>query len=144
MKEVAIAILYQPSPDFSQAPKLLMQLRDPIPGIAYPGHWGLFGGHLEPGESPEAALRRELIEEIGYEAVQLDYFGNYGDDTIHRHIFTGPLTVTINRLSLQEGWDMALLSWEELKTGQCYSQKAKQVRPVGGPHLNAIADFFEA
>lgn len=31
----------------------------------YPGHWDLVGGHVEPGESPEAALSRELREEIG-------------------------------------------------------------------------------
>lgn len=30
-----------------------------------PGAWDLFGGHVEPGESPEAALRRELAEELG-------------------------------------------------------------------------------
>ncbi len=34
-----------------------------------PGLWGLPGGHLQPGESPEAALDRELREELG-EAIQ--------------------------------------------------------------------------
>jgi len=24
-------------------------------GIVYPGHWGLFGGHLEANETPEQA-----------------------------------------------------------------------------------------
>ncbi|MFI5910019.1 NUDIX hydrolase [Dactylosporangium sp. NPDC051541] len=35
------------------------------------GHWGLPGGHLEFGESFEAAARRELIEETGIAARQL-------------------------------------------------------------------------
>ena len=26
----------------------LLQLRDDIDSIIYPGHWGLFGGHLDP------------------------------------------------------------------------------------------------
>lgn len=144
MKEVAIAILYELPAEENTQPKLLMQLRDLIPGIAYPGQWGLFGGHLDPGESPEAGLRRELLEEIQYDAPSVSYFGNYGDAHVHRHIFTVPFTVNLDQLTLLEGWDMALLSWDELKTGKCYSQKAKQVRPVGQPHLKAISDFFRA
>ena len=143
MKEVAIAIIYEAYASASHPPKLLMQLRDPLPYIVYPGHWGLFGGHLEPGEDSETALKRELLEEIQYAAPICEYFGNYGDDAVHRHVFTVPLHVPITALSLQEGWDMVLLPWSELKKGQCYSQKAKQVRPVGEPHLKAITDFFE-
>lgn len=30
-----------------------------------PGAWDVFGGHVRPGEAPEAALRRELEEELG-------------------------------------------------------------------------------
>lgn len=48
------------------AGRYLMQLRDDIPGILYPGCWGLFGGGIEPGETPEVAMRRELEEEIGF------------------------------------------------------------------------------
>jgi 8-oxo-dGTP diphosphatase len=31
----------------------------------YPGCWDLFGGHVEPDETPEVALARELSEELG-------------------------------------------------------------------------------
>ncbi|MDV7144196.1 nucleoside triphosphatase NudI [Tropicimonas sp. TH_r6] len=31
----------------------------------FPGQWGLSGGGLEPGESIEAGLRREIREELG-------------------------------------------------------------------------------
>ena len=143
LTEVAIAILFYQSEPSEKRPQLLMQLRDPIEGIAYPGHWGLFGGHLEAGESPEEGLRRELQEEIGYDAPNVTYFGNYGNEEVIRHIFTVQLLKNPNELTLQEGWDMQLLSWEELQTGHCYSPKAKQVCPVGKPHLNAITHFFE-
>ena len=43
----------------------LMQLRDNTPSIAFSDCWGLFGGDRESGESPRAAIRRELIEELG-------------------------------------------------------------------------------
>lgn len=46
--------------------RYLMQLRDQKGGIFYPGHWGVFGGALEPGEAVDAALRREILEELGY------------------------------------------------------------------------------
>ncbi|WP_427893140.1 NUDIX domain-containing protein [Kribbella sp. GL6] len=31
----------------------------------YPDCWDLVGGHVEPGESPEEAVRRECLEELG-------------------------------------------------------------------------------
>ncbi len=32
---------------------------------AYPAVWDFAGGHVEPGETPLAALSRELLEELG-------------------------------------------------------------------------------
>lgn len=44
--------------------RYVMQLRDPKPEIFYPDHWGCFGGAVDPGETPLAALVRELAEEL--------------------------------------------------------------------------------
>jgi 8-oxo-dGTP pyrophosphatase MutT (NUDIX family) len=46
--------------------RYLMQLRDDKPGLLLRGHWGLFGGTVEPGESAAAAIRRELVEELEF------------------------------------------------------------------------------
>jgi 8-oxo-dGTP pyrophosphatase MutT (NUDIX family) len=57
--------------------RYLMQLRDQKPNIFYPGYWGLFGGAIEHGESPEASLRRELEEELGLTVETIVYFTEF-------------------------------------------------------------------
>ncbi|MBD2692260.1 NUDIX hydrolase [Anabaena catenula] len=132
---VAIAILYQNG-------KCLMQLRDDIPGINYPGSWGLFGGHLEPGETPEIALVREIIEEIGYELPSFTKFGVYPNEKAIRHVFQAPLLVGLDQLVLNEGWDMGLLTPDDIRQGSCYSSIAGEVRPFGDMHQRIMLDFI--
>ena len=55
--DVAVGVLIRPGGDF------LLTSRPP--GKVYEGYWEFPGGKLESGESVEAALRRELQEEIG-------------------------------------------------------------------------------
>jgi 8-oxo-dGTP pyrophosphatase MutT (NUDIX family) len=58
----------------------LMQLRSQKAGIFYPGHWGLFGGAVDDGEHADAALERELREELGIEAAAAKYFTEFSFD----------------------------------------------------------------
>ena len=132
---VAMAIIYQEG-------KYLMQLRDDIPNILYPGVWGLFGGHIEPGEEPEAGLKRELIEEINYPVAKLEKFRCYTDEKIIRHMYSCPLLVPVADLELNEGWDLGLLTPEEIERGYCYSVKAKQERALGDIHRQMMLDFI--
>ncbi|HEX5631951.1 MAG TPA: NUDIX domain-containing protein [Gemmatimonadales bacterium] len=55
--DVAVGVLIDPDGRF------LLTSR-PV-GKVYAGYWEFPGGKLEPGESVEAALRRELHEELG-------------------------------------------------------------------------------
>jgi mutator protein MutT len=57
------------------------------PGLHLAGFWEFPGGKIEPSESPEHCLVRELREEFGVETRVTDYVGEnyhvYGDKTIH-------------------------------------------------------------
>ena len=132
--EVAIAILYQNN-------QFLMQLRDDIPNIVYPGHWGLFGGHLEPGETPNIAVKRELLEEISYTPPNLLEFGCYPDEKAIRHVYYAPLTVELNQLVLLEGWDMDFLTIDNIKQGSYYSKKANGLYPLVPTAQKILLDF---
>jgi len=57
--DVAVGVLIDAAGDF------LLTSRPE--GKVYAGYWEFPGGKLEPGESVEAALRRELHEELGIE-----------------------------------------------------------------------------
>lgn len=57
--DVAVGVLINPQGEF------LLTSRPE--GKVYAGYWEFPGGKLEAGETVEAALRRELIEEIGIE-----------------------------------------------------------------------------
>lgn len=121
--EVALAVLEREG-------RWLLQLRDDIEGIVHPGTWGLFGGHLDSGETPELALRRELHEEIGWRAGELSYW--FADRDTHRilHVFRGALTVSLDRLRLQEGQDMVLATADELLSGRVWSPRLGEFRPL--------------
>jgi 8-oxo-dGTP pyrophosphatase MutT (NUDIX family) len=133
-RQVALAIL-------QRGDRLLLQLRDDIPSIIHPGVWGLFGGHLEPGESPEVGLRRELWEELSYRAATLHFWTCDRLPAVDRHVFYGPLTQPLEALHLQEGWDWALVSADQIEMGWCHSPKASY-RPIALPHRRLLLNFL--
>jgi 8-oxo-dGTP diphosphatase len=129
--EVALAMLHREG-------RWLMQLRDEIPTIVAPGCWGLFGGHLEPGETPEQALRRQLLEEISWQPPAL---GLVMVHHIHRrtaHVFRSELSVPLEQLQLLEGQDLGLVSPEELLKGSIWSTKLAAYRPLADGLLEVM------
>lgn len=134
--EVAVAILVWED-------QFLMQLRDDIPGIVYPGQWTFFGGHVDPGETPDQAIWRELEEEIGHRPPWLRRFQQQRHGQVIRHVYYGPLGVPLEQLILGEGWDLGLWTPAEIRQGQRYSPIAQQVRPMGGPHQALLLQFLE-
>ena len=65
---------------------LLITIRAGDPGK---GLWDLPGGFVDPGESAEQALRREIKEELNLEVASLDYFTSAAN-TYHYKQITYP------------------------------------------------------
>ncbi|MEL0340263.1 MAG: NUDIX hydrolase [Synechococcus sp.] len=134
MSEVAIAMIECDG-------RWLLQLRDDIEGILYPGQWALFGGHLDPGETPEVALRRELEEEINWAGSDLTPWFELRDGQRIRHFFRGPLAVPFGSLTLLEGQDMVLAELDELLTGSIWSPKCQEKRLLAPSLKRAIQEL---
>ena len=102
--------------------RYLLQLRDGTPEIPFPDTWVLFGGTIDDGESPEQAARRELIEEIGYEAGEVSYFTQFIYDAVYtdcgtrqRYYFHVPFDAHLmDTLILTEGADMRLMTMDDI------------------------------
>lgn len=100
--------------------RYLMQLRDQKHGIFFPGHWGLFGGALEAGETPEDAIHRELDEELALKASNIVHvtdftftFGRFGEIT--RYYFqVATAADSLKQLQLREGAALQIFSAAEI------------------------------
>ena len=102
MKEIAAIILENNKGEF------LLYLRDNKPGIPFPDHWDLIGGHIEEGETPEEALVREVKEELDIDLKEYIFYKKYeclyGDayDNI-KYIYSGKINLPIEEVTLLEG-----------------------------------------
>src|SRR5262245_39620294 len=101
--------------------RYLMQLRDDVPGIWYPGHWGLFGGAVDAGEDEMAALRLELREELELELETAKLFVRFDFDLTpmglarySRAFYEVPIDAALcDRLVLREGADKRAFSGDD-------------------------------
>ncbi len=110
MSKLAVAIIQD-----SVSGKMLMQHRGTDAPIS-PNKWGLFGGHIEEGETAGICIQRELEEEIG---VRVDakafellraYVSENGND---RNVFLVKLPMT-TKIVLGEGQGYEWISPDEI------------------------------
>jgi 8-oxo-dGTP pyrophosphatase MutT (NUDIX family) len=105
--------------------RYLLQHRDDRATIWYPDHWGLFGGGVEKGEEPVAALRRELREELELEPRSIEWFtrfdfdfAGFGQGRIYRNFYLVPLrSAELDLLRLHEGAALGAFTAAELFGG---------------------------
>ena len=121
----------------------LLQLRDMIPAIDNPGQWGAFGGAIEEGEKLDAAVYRELIEELGVSLNTIYTFRAFHLQNIICHFFYSELHVPLSKLSLNEGVEMGLFTIDEILQESLYSQELRTFFPVSPQFLNFFNEFLK-
>ena len=114
-RRVAVVCLVDPQG------RLLMQHRDRHAKVS-PNQWALPGGKIEPDETPEAAARREVLEETGIVVPRLEHLWtgtrpsvSTPDGLVEMHVFCAPTDARQEDVVLGEGQAMVFLSPEEAR-----------------------------
>jgi 8-oxo-dGTP pyrophosphatase MutT (NUDIX family) len=112
-RRVAVVLLVDPRG------RILMQHRDANAHVS-PNQWSFPGGKIEPGETPDEAARREVLEETGLRVPEVEPLWELtrpsvsnADGLVEMHIFCAPTDATQEEIVLGEGQAMVFLTPEE-------------------------------
>jgi 8-oxo-dGTP pyrophosphatase MutT (NUDIX family) len=101
--------------------KILLQQRDDRPDLVYAGCWTTFGGKVEDGETPDEAIKRELMEEIELELpLKLwqvrDYLVERDGQKfiVESHTYVGRIDRPASEIALNEGQALGYFALEDL------------------------------
>ena len=114
--------------------EVLLEYR-PATARCYAGQWDTPGGHIESGETPEQAIRRELDEELGLKpaviraAARFDDLDTTSGQVFRHHVFHADLDGTV---TARDGQTIAWHSRSELAArGDVGSAALRSLAAVG-------------
>lgn len=138
LTDVAAAVIERRAAD--GAVEFLLGQR--APGSFYPGFWEFPGGKVEAGETPHAALVRELREELGIEVLRADPWLRRQHVYEHAHVRLNFFRVRQWRGELQDHVHSAL-SWQRAEF-PAVPPTVTPMLPANAPVLAALAlpDFY--
>jgi len=119
--------------------RVALQLRSPLANIANPDHWGLFGGHVDPGEDDATAARREVEEELSclLDSAKMRYLRNLDRLATKIYlVFHYKVNKELDRAQLTEGERWSLFSPAQIMLGSI------EGKPVVPHHLELLKDFW--
>ena len=96
--------------------EVLLLLRDNKIDIPFPNMWDIPGGKVEEGESPEQALRREMMEEMSINNLgEIKLFKILTSENITDNIFWKRLDLNPGEIDLKEGQRIEYFDLERIR-----------------------------
>ena len=103
-----------------ESERIALQLRDNKPHVGAANEWGLFGGLMEDGESPEQTILREIEEELEITLTpgRLRLVKRYTTPLrLRSHVFLYRLATEMTGAKLNEGQRFALVGQDDIQNG---------------------------
>jgi 8-oxo-dGTP diphosphatase len=98
MKRVGTSIIF-----VNDRQQVLLFLRDDKPALPYRNMWDVPGGHVEPDETPQECIIREMKEEMDLDLKDFLLFCEKKFDDRIEYTFWKKQNLEINKISLLEG-----------------------------------------
>ncbi|MFK7802322.1 MAG: NUDIX domain-containing protein [Anaerolineae bacterium] len=121
--------------------RIFLQLRDNIPHIGHPDHWGFFGGAAEGNETSTEAALREIEEELAItlDPGQLSFLKSFDfENEKELVLFHYPIEDGLKNASLGEGQRFAAHTKASIQTGTI---DQKRVVPI---HLDMLNWYWQS
>ncbi|MBA4369693.1 MAG: NUDIX hydrolase [Desulfobacterium sp.] len=100
---------------FNDDHQVLLFLRDNIPTIPFPNMWDIPGGHVEPDETPERCIVREMREEMELELENFSLFSVMEFPDRIEYTFWKKSNLDIERITLHEGQCLRWFDQKEIE-----------------------------